>query len=71
MTNREALLSKINLSVSPASVETALLDQEIVPDEDYNPKDKDNRRGVDLALAALILVFQIQGSAEAELANDH
>lgn len=67
MTNRGALLSKINISLSPDSVETALLEQDITPDEDYNPKDKDNRRGIDLALASLILVISLSPKSVKEL----
>lgn len=56
MTNQEALQSKINFAIKPVSVQTALMDQEIDPSGEYNPSDKDNRKAVDLALAALILV---------------
>lgn len=67
MTNQEVLLSKINLSVSPASVKTALLDQELDPNQEYNPKEIENRRAIDLALAALILVISLSPKSVKEL----
>jgi len=68
MTNREALLSGINdIPVKDISVSKVLLDQDINPDGEYQPKDVDNRRGVDLALAALILVISLSNKSIKEL----
>lgn len=67
MTNQEALLSKINISLRPTSVETALLEQSLAPGDEYNPKEKGNVRGIDLALAALILVVSLSPKSVKEL----
>lgn len=67
MTNREALLSKINIPVKPGSVTTVLLEQNIIPDEEYTPQNEESRKGVDLALAALIFVVALSPDSVKEL----
>lgn len=67
MTNREALVSKVGIPVRPNSVTTVLVDENIDPDGEYLPLDKDCRRGVDLALAALILVLSLSPDSVKEL----
>jgi len=67
MTNREALISKIGIPLRPGSVNTALVDQGVNPDGEYLPQDNDCRRGVDLALAALILVLSLSPESVKEL----
>lgn len=67
MTNREALISKIGVPLRPDSVDTALNDEDVNPDGEYLPKDNDCRRGVDLALAALILVLSLSPESVKEL----
>lgn len=68
MTNREALLSGINdIPVKDISVTKVLLDQDIDPEGEYEPKSIDNKRAVDLALAALILVISLSNKSIKEL----
>jgi len=68
MTNREALLGGMNdIPVKDISVSKVLLDQGINPDTEYQPNDNENRRGVDLALAALILVISLSNKSIKQL----
>lgn len=67
MTNREALISKIGIPVKPSSVTTALTDEGINPDGEYLPITEEGRRGIDLALAALILVLSLSPESVKEL----
>ncbi|SMG32203.1 DUF6706 family protein [Sphingobacterium psychroaquaticum] len=67
MTNREALLSDISIRVKPNSVTKVLIDQGVNPDGEYLPQDEQCRRGVDLALAALILVLSLSPESVKEL----
>lgn len=68
MTNRDALLSGVNdIPVKDISVTKVMLDQDLDPDGEYQPQDIDNKRAVDLALAALILVISLSNKSIKEL----
>lgn len=67
MTSREALLSKVNFPVKPGSVTTVLLEQGINSEEDYTPEIEESRKGIDLALAALIFVVALSPESVKEL----
>ncbi|MBE8712541.1 DUF6706 family protein [Sphingobacterium hungaricum] len=67
MTNRKALLSKVNFPVKPDTVTTVLLEQNINPEEEYTPQNEESRKGIDLALAALIFVVALSPESVKEL----
>lgn len=54
MTNREALKAKIGQPIPQATIDLELVEQDLQPESEYNPKDEDNRKGMDLAQAGLI-----------------
>ncbi|MDM8174782.1 hypothetical protein QT327_10505 [Olivibacter sp. 47] len=67
MTNREALKSKIAQPVPEDTIDLNLIEQNLQPDSEYDPSSDINRKGIDLALAGLILFVCFQPKSVREL----
>lgn len=67
MTNREALQAQIAQSVPQATIELKLAEQGLNPADDYIPTDEANRKGIDLALAGIILYICLSPESVKEL----
>jgi hypothetical protein len=67
MTNQEALQAELSVRVKSDTIELNLIKQKLEPDAEYDPEDTDNVRGVDLALAGIILFISIAPKSIKEL----
>lgn len=67
MTNREALQAQIQLRVPPVTLDLNLVKNGVDPDAEFKPLDTENVRGIDLALAGLILFICLSPKSIKEL----
>lgn len=67
MTNREALQAQIQLRVPPVTLDLNLVKNGVEPDAEFKPDNTDNVRGIDLALAGLILFICLSPKSIKEL----
>lgn len=67
MTNREALSIKIAQPVPSDTIDLNLFEQNLQPESEYDPTSEINRKGIDLALAGLILFVCFQPKSVKEL----
>lgn len=65
MTNKEALLSQINFPLSGSSIELALTNAGVTSNMEYVPLE--SQRGVETALAGLILIIATSPKSVSEL----
>jgi hypothetical protein len=65
MTNKEALQAQINFPLKDSSIELALLNASVNPDLEYIPED--SQKGVETALAGLILIIATSPKSVGEL----
>lgn len=65
MTNKEALRAQINFPIKDSSIELALLNASVNPDLEYIPED--SQKGVETALAGLILIIATSPKSVSEL----
>lgn len=57
MTNLEALQAQLQYPLKASAFQVALLNQSVTGSDQYSPENAENRKGVDLALADLILIM--------------
>ncbi|MFD1770876.1 DUF6706 family protein [Sphingobacterium suaedae] len=57
MTNREVLKAKIAQPVPEGTIDLVLIEQGVLPDNQFDPSLEDDRKGMDLAQAGLIFWF--------------
>lgn len=65
MTNKGALQAQINFPLKDSSIELALLNASVNPDLEYIPED--SQKGVETALAGLILIIATSPKSVSEL----
>lgn len=67
MTNREALSSKISQHVPQETIDLVIAERGLIPGDQYNPTERENRKAMDLSLADIMLFLCTQPHSVREL----
>lgn len=67
MTNQEALQAELSVRIKSSTIELNLMKQNLLPDAVFDPQDAENVKGIDLALAGVILFISIAPKSIKEL----
>lgn len=67
MTNREALQAELSVRVPSNTIDLNLVKQNLDPEATFDPESDENQKGIDLALAGLILFICLSPKSLKEL----
>ncbi|QEL01571.1 hypothetical protein FKG96_12390 [Olivibacter sp. LS-1] len=67
MINRKALQAKIGIPVPQDTIDLNLVEQKLNPESEFDPENKENVKGIDLALAGVIWFILLSPKSVREL----